>query len=306
MRKYYEIRDQQVVEVENPEAPILIYTNPDEEEKRFLFQSFQIDEHTLNSALDPDELSRLEYEPEHVAIVYKRPRNYSGHGQLLFKVASMGMFLFKERLIVIVSEPISLFEKRHFRRVQGLHDVMLKLIYSSIFHFLEHLRVINMIVDELESKVNQAMENRSLINLFALQKSMVYYLNSIHSNGVLIEKLKNSANKLGFHTEEIEFLDDMLIDNNQCYKQADIYSSILASLMDARASIVGNNLNVLMKALNLITIGIMVPTFVVSAFSMNVDLPFNNRSPLAFWGIQSMALLSVAVFYFILKRKRWW
>jgi magnesium transporter len=118
MRKFYEIRDQQVVENDNEESPIHIYVAPDDQEKRHLIERYQIDEHTLNSALDPDELSRLEFEPEHVAIVFKRPRNYSGKGQLLFKVASMGMFLFKERLIVIVSEPIALFEKRHFRRVQ--------------------------------------------------------------------------------------------------------------------------------------------------------------------------------------------
>ena len=57
-------------------------------------------------------------------------------------------------------------------------------------------------------------------------------------------------------------LDDLIIENNQCYRQAEIHSNILASVLGACASVVGNNLNVLMKALNLITISIMVPTLV--------------------------------------------
>lgn len=305
MIRYYEIQDHQLRETENASAQLHVYVDPDENEKKYLVEQLKIDEHTLLSALDPDELSRLEFEPDHVAMVFKRPRNYSGGGQLVFKVASTGAFLFKDKLIVVVAEDVGLFESKQFRRIQRLHDLMLKLLYGSIFHFLGHLKVINMIVDDVESKINTAMENRYLINLFALEKSMVYYLNSIHSNGVLIERIRNYSTKLGLNEEEIEFLDDMIIDNSQCAKQADIYSNILASLMDARASIVGNNLNVLMKALNIITIGIMVPTFVVSAFSMNVDLPFNNKHPFAFWGIILLALMSVLAFYLFLRRKKW-
>lgn len=293
------------MENHGPEAPVHVYVSPDEEEKRHLIEVLKIDEHTLNSALDPDELSRLEFEPDHIAVVFKRPRNVSAPGQLLFKVGSMGAFLFEDRLVVVVTDECPLFEKRHFRRVNNLRDVALRLIYGSIFHFLEHLRVINVIVDELEGKINTAMENRYLINLFALEKSMVYYLNSIHSNTVLLTKMKGAPDRLRLSVEQIEFLEDMIIDNSQCYKQADIYSNILASLMDARASIVSNNLNVLMKLLNIITIGIMVPTFVVSAFSMNVSMPFNHNHPAAFWGIISAAFLSVLAFYIFLRRMKW-
>ena len=146
------------------------------------------------------------------------------------------------------------------------------------------------------------MENRYLINLFALEKSLVYYLNAINSNGVLCEKLKNNAAKIGFSQEELEFLDDLIVENNQCYRQAEIYSNILASLMDARASIVSNNLNVLMKTLNIITIGIMVPTLVVSAFSMNVGIPLAAH-PYAFWMIMGLAAASVIGFMIFWRRR---
>jgi magnesium transporter len=134
----------------------------------------------------------------------------------------------------------------------------------------------------------------------------VYYLNSITSNGALIDKLKLNASRIGFNPTELEFLDDITIENNQCTKQAEISSNILASLMDARASIVSNNLNVLMKTLNIITICIMVPTLVVSSFSMNVKLPFmNNEHPATFWIIIGLALASALSFMVFWWRKKW-
>jgi magnesium transporter len=275
---------------------ILVYINPDEEEKKFLTGTLKIDEHTLNSALDPDELSRLEFEPEHIALIYKRPKSYSAQDEYLFKVASTGLFLFKQQIVIVISEDIPLFESKQFAKVASLPDAMLRLIYRSIFQYLEHLKTITLMTDALEQKVSSSMENKYLFSLFTLEKSLVYYMNAINSNSMLIEKLKYNAAKIGFTQEEIEFLDDITIENSQCYKQAEIYSNILAGLMDARASIVNNNLNVLMKTLNIVTIGIMVPTLVVSAFSMNVSMPFDHTHPAAFWSILGLASVSVVSF----------
>jgi len=99
-------------------------------------------------------------------------------------------------------------------------------------------------------------------------------------------------------------LDDLIIENSQCYRQAEIHSNILASLMDARASIVGNNLNVLMKTLNIIMLGIMLPTLVVSIFSMNVPIPGQGH-PLSFWLIIILALSSVGAMMIFWKKKKW-
>lgn len=305
MIKGYRLADSKIVEEAPEQATILVVTTPDEAERRMLIDQHRIDEHTLLSSLDPDELSRLEFEPSHVAIIYKRPKNYSAEDQLIFKTISRGLFLFKDRLIVVINEPIDPFMGKSFTKVTSLNDLVLKLLYSSSAHFLGHLKGITSITDELEVKIGTSLDNKYLKHFFSLGKSLVYYLNAISSNGALIERMRHSAAKIGFSSDELELLDDLAIENGQCYKQAEIHSNILSALMDARASIVANNLNTLMKTLNLVTIGIMVPTLVVSAFSMNVALPFDHQHPVAFWAVMGLAVVSVIGVIYWWRNRRW-
>ncbi len=298
------IKDGKLTETGEGEAPVWVYTAPDEAERKFLVEQLKIDEHTLTSALDPDELSRLEFEPEHAAIIFKRPKHYTAQDNFLFRVVSTGVFLFKDRLVIVRADEATLFEGRPFIKMQTVQDVFLKLIYRAISHFVEHLRGINLISTELELQINTAMENRYLLNLFTLEKSLVYYLSAINSNGVLIERLRNAAAKMGFTPENVEFLDDILIENNQCRGQTEIYSQVLSSLMDARASIISNNLNVRIKALTIITIGIMLPTLIVSIFSMNVTIPLSKYEH-AFWIIAGLAAISAGTVAVLWRKLRW-
>ncbi|MCU0661397.1 MAG: magnesium transporter CorA family protein [Myxococcota bacterium] len=302
MVRHYKIEAGRVVALDSDEgSAISVFVVPDEGERRYLVDALKVDEHTLGSALDPDELSRLEFEPEHLALIFKRPRSYTATDSFFFKTGSTGLFLFKDRLIVVLAENVPMFDGKLFSKVTGVRDAALRLVNRSVFHFLEHLKAITMMTDSLEHKIRTSRGSKYLLDLFTLEKSLVYYLNAIHANTTLIEKLRNSAAKIGFTTEQLEFLDDMLIENSQCYKQAEIYSNILAGLMDARASIVNNNLNLLMRDLNIITIAIMVPTFVVSAFSMNVSIPL-QKFPFAFWIIMGLATVSVLGFILLWRR----
>jgi magnesium transporter len=287
------------------DAAVQVYIAPDEAEKKYLVEQLKIDEHTLASSLDPDELSRLEFEPDHLAMIIKRPKHYTAEDNFLFKVSSIGAFLFKDTLVVVVAEEAPLFEGKPFIRVQSVQDIMLKLIYRAIVHFVEHLKGINMMAASIEHQINMAMENKLLLNLFTLEKSLVYYLNAINSNAILIERLKNSAVKIGLTQENLEFLDDVIIENNQCREQAQIYSTVLAGLMDARVSIISNNLNVRMKTLTIVTILIMLPTLVVSIFSMNVKIPLAHENPASFWIIAALAALSTIFFALLVWRRRW-
>jgi len=307
MRRIYDVGAAGVAEVAAGKGRIYVFVDPDESDRRVLLDEFRIDEHTLSSALDPDELARLEGETDHAALIFKRPKNLSLEGQLLFEISSAGMFLFRDKLAIVSAEDLELFDgSKQFAKCQSLPDVVLRVLNRTISHFRGHLKVINMCAEDIEEKVAGALQNKYLLSLFTLEKSLVYYVSAIHSNGLLLDKLKIATGRLAFSPEAVELLDDIAVDNTECLKRAEIYANILASLMDARASIVSNNLNVIMKTLTLITIGVMFPTFVVSAFSMNVPLPWNLKdSPLAFYGILVLGGISVMIVLALQRMKKW-
>ncbi len=190
MLKQLYISGGKLVDDNGSEAAVQVYVAPDEAEKKYLVEQLKIDEHTLNSSLDPDELSRIEFEPDHIALIMKRPKMYSSEDKYLFRVSSMGIFLFKNRIVIVAKDDFPMFDDKKFARIASLQDVMLKLLYRSVSHFYEHLKIINQISDELENKINTSMENKYLIYMFILEKSLVYYLNGIQSNSMVIEKLK--------------------------------------------------------------------------------------------------------------------
>ncbi|MDR0362785.1 MAG: magnesium transporter CorA family protein [Planctomycetota bacterium] len=310
MLRLYDVEHGVLKETSSAPAEVNVYVSPDERERRRLIDGFKVDEHTLMSSLDPDELSRLEFEPDHAAIIFKRPCNQTitdgDDAHLEFKVASVGAFLYSDKLIAIQSEDMPIYPGvKPINREFSLREVLLRMLFRTITHFLEHLRAINMMVDAIEREINRSFENRHLISLFALEKSLVYYLNAINSNDALLLKMRNNAAKIGFTSEELEMLDDIIIENNQCGRQAQIYTNILAGMMDARASIVSNNLNVLMKTLTMITICLQVPTMVVSIFSMNVKMPISFDSPFSFWFVMSLSVLALMLFMTVWRWRKW-
>jgi magnesium transporter len=147
-----------------------------------------------------------------VAFIYKRPTVYSHAEQFLFQVDSTGVFLFKDRLIMVVGEEVPLSDSSQIIRVTTPGMLLLKLVNRSTVPFLAHLKVITAISDSLQEKINTSMENRSLIDLFTLEKSLIYYLNSLNANHMMLDKIKANAARIGLGAEEVEFLDDMIID----------------------------------------------------------------------------------------------
>jgi magnesium transporter len=309
MHKKYTLQGGKVVETAEDDAAILVFHGIDDAEKRHLIDTLKIDEHTLGSALDPEEVGRVEFEPDHAAVIFKRPKRYTAADNFLFKVTTSAFFLFADRLIVIGEEESAPFEGRYFARLNSVLDVFLRLLYQNILHFIEHLKVMNAICDELETKVNKAMENKHLYHMFTIEKGLVYYLNAIRSNSRVLDKLKASASKLPLTPEGIEYLDDLIIENAQCSEQANNHAQVLASLMDARASLVSNNLNVMMKNLNAIVIAVAIPSFFagmggMSEFSMITGAEKWFVAYPLFFGL--MLCIGVGTFLLIKRIEKYW
>jgi magnesium transporter len=247
----------------------------------------------------------VEFETNHIAVIIKRPRRYRSQDAFLFKVLSIGLFLFNDKLIIVSQDDFA-FEGRIFNKTRSLQDVFLKTLFMCVRHFEEHLMVIQKISEELEHEINWDMSNKNLLNLFKIEKSLVYYLNAISSNSKMGEKLKLNAAKIGFSQESLEFLDDLIIENAQAFEQANTYSQVIASLMDARASVINNNLSIRLKMLTIFSICIMMPTLIVSLFSMNVQLPVPQvGTTVPFWAIMSAGIFSIITIMIIWRVRKW-
>ena len=294
-----------VVRCEPAEAQIIVFNSPTIEDEADLMEYYNIDYHTLHSSLDPDELSRLEFEADHAALIFKRPKSFSADDNFLLKMTSTGVFLYEDHIVVVMPDDAPLFEGRAPLRIFSVQDVILRLLYQSISHFEGHLKAINMLSDSLERRIITSMETRYLLNMFALEKSLVYILNAINSNSALFDKMKSYAERLGFDHDQLGILEDIIIENQQCLRRSEIYSQVVAGLMDARASIVSHNLNTLIKKFTIWTIAIMMANLVVGIFSMNVALPMPTEGQLwPFMMVNALAILvSVGIIWFSRFRK---
>lgn len=306
MVRKYRLIDGKLVENGAEHCPIEVYVNPDDAEKNYLINTLTLDEHTFNSSLDPDELSRLEFEANHAAVIFKRPKRYTSEDNFLFKISSSGIFLFQDKLVIIINEDVLLFDGRPFQKIRSIQDLFLKIIFRYIQHFEQHLNVIHKVSNEIESEINHALTNKDLLYMFNLEKSLVYYLKAISSNSKVIEKIKANALKLGLSQDDSEFLEDVIIEAGQCYEEANTYLQVISNLMDAWVSMVSNNLNIRMKTLTILSICIMLPTFIVSLFSMNVALPLAQHGSLVpFWIISGAAAVSVLVLAVFWRHRKW-
>lgn len=252
----FDISGNALAAAEHAGAPVLVVVNPDAAEAEMLRRDFDIDEHSLLSAFDPDEESRVEIDGESVTIIWKRPMNYSGQDNFYFNVASVGLFLARGRLAVVLTEDVSIAPtgSRRTRELSTPLDVMLAFLYETIHHYLEHLKVIKMISRDLQQKINTSMENKHLIQMFNLSESLVYYTNAINGNSGVLSRLRSHAEKTGLPERVRDLLDDLIIENNQCFRQTEIYATVFSGLMDARGSLVNNNMNVLLRNLTVINI----------------------------------------------------
>ncbi len=271
MFKSYDLIDGRVRRCPDGQLGVIqVYNDPTDEEKLYLIEQCGIDDHTLNSALDEDEISRVEYEQDHVAVIMKRPRDIEVDKRMAFRVSSLGAFLFKDRIIVVQSESASLFEYGKMPlRGNSIPGVLLRLLYHATRHFLQHLRLIQNISNEIEKKIEYTVTNKSLVNVFSFQKSLTYYEFATRANQLLLGKLRDDFRRIGFQQEELEFLEDIAIENKQCDNLARIYTEVLNGIAEARNSVASNNLANIMKLLAIINVVFMPLTVITGLGGMS-------------------------------------
>ncbi len=305
MKRQFSVFEGRIAHVETGEIPVDVYTIPTHEEQRYLTEELGIDEHTLASAMDPEETPRIEFEDEYTVIIIKYPRNYSPEDHFLFRVTSMGIFLFPNRVVIVNDDEIPLFMGKTASKVYTVQDVLLRTLTQIVRHFQSHLRAIMMCREEIESQMGEGDDSESLMDMFILEKSLVYYVNALSGNRRVLERMSLSMSKFNFTEDNSELLEDLQIENHQYLDQAQVNSQVLSNLVSTRSNLIDNNLNVLMKNMNAIVIAISVPTFFTGVFGMSEFTMMMN--PVIPWYVSFplflFAMIGVGFFVYWLVQK---
>ncbi|MBE5974479.1 MULTISPECIES: magnesium transporter CorA family protein [Lacrimispora] len=278
-------------------------TNPTATEILEIADTYRIDPDDLRAPLDEEERSRIETENNYTLILVDVPTIEERGGKDWYVTIPMGIITTDEAIITVCLEETTVLNAFMDGRVRDFHTYMktrfiLQILYKNASLYLQYLRVIDKKSAVVEEKLHKSTKNRELIELLELEKSLVYFTTSLRSNEVVLEKLMRNE-KIKKYPEDTELLEDVIVENKQAIEMANIYSGILSGTMDAFASVISNNLNIVMKFLATITIVMSIPTMVASFYGMNVNpagVPFAD-SPYGFWivlGLTLILTLSVA------------
>jgi magnesium transporter len=250
----YKIENGSVQESTDPSAAIMVFIAPEDAEKNMLKEQFALDDYDIASALDADEIPRLETVGDRIFIIWKIPERSLIGKMIDLGVLTVGIAVRQNRVAIIMNRGEVSFSTREFKNVNNMVAFLLGYLLHGVRHYVGHLRAIKMMSSDIEKRLTVSMENHYLLQMFNLSESLVYYIDSIEGNNIVLSKLRAMAPSLGADSQMISSLDDIILEGSQAARQANIYSTVLSGLMDARGTIINNNMNVLLTNLTLINI----------------------------------------------------
>ena len=284
-------------------------TNPTATEIIDIADAYQIDPDHLRAPLDEEERSRIEVEDQYTLILVDIPSIEERNGKDWFVTIPLAIITTNDVLITVCLEETPVLTSFMDGRVRDFHTFMktrfiLQILYKNATQFLQYLRIIDKKSEVIERKLHQSQKNEELIELLELEKSLVYFTTSLRSNEVVLEKLLR-IEKIKKYPEDTDLLEDVIVENKQAIEMANIYSGILSGTMDAFASVISNNLNIVMKFLATVTIVLSIPTMIASFYGMNVNshgMPFAD-SPYGFAIVLGLTLLLSLFVAYIFNKK---
>ena len=267
-----------------------------------------IDAELLRAPLDEEESARIDYEDGVNTIIVDIPHIVPTNDGFSYETIPLGVFLTPENIITVCLEETALAEDFWSNRVRDFDTAkktrfLLQLLYRNATKYLRYLRMIDKASDRLENRLHKSMRNRELIQMLRLSKSLVYFSTSLKANEVILEKIIRSHNILKYE-EDSDLLEDVIIENKQAIEMAGIYMEILSGTMDAFASLVSNNLNIVTKFLASMTIVMAIPSIFSGFWGMNfASMPFLNN-PWGFYIVLGISLVATAVVTAIFWKKK--
>lgn len=297
------------VEINEPQKSCWInVTNPTSGEINQLRIDYGLPTDLINDILDQDERPRIEFDDDWTLIILRIPVEVRNNG-VPFHTIPLGIIITRSFTLTLClqdNEVLPIIQPSPFRdqykEITDSINFILRLFLRSGNLYLRFLKQINQMTSMIEQDLEKSIKNKELNKLLKMEKCLVYFITSIKANEIVLAKLRNSK-KITTQINE-DLLEDAFIENKQAREMAQIYSDIQSGMMDAFASVISNNLNVVMKQLTLISIILMIPTLIASMFGMNVPNFMEDSlwaMPLIILGSLILSILGVILF----RRRQW-
>ena len=294
MLSIYKTMEEELVTLEKIEEGCWVsVTHPTVEELERLQEELGIDIDDLRAPLDDEERSRVELEDNYNMILVDIP---SLDEKDRYVTIPLGIYMTKEHIVTICLEESPVLKAFENKRVREFYTFkktrfVFQILYRNATSYLRYLRIIDRKSDQIEEKLHISQKNSELIELLELEKSLVYFTTSLRSNEVVLEKLLRTE-RIRKYPEDEDLLEDVIIENKQAIEMANIYSGILNGIAGVFASVISNNLNIVMKFLATVTIVLSIPTMIASFFGMNFDnIPLGHAE----YGFFTIIVLTLVV-----------
>lgn len=307
MLNIYKTVDNELIRTDILEEGVWVnLTNPNDEEINTVKNAFNVETDYLKAALDDEERARIESENGQTLIIFDTPMIEKDSNMGIYSTIPLAIILVDHVIITVCLKDDTLLNDFINNKVktfltQYKNRFVLQILYKNSTKYLQYLKNIDKTSSRIEQDLHKSMKNKELIQMLKLEKSLVFFSTSLKSNEAVLEKLTRYE-YLKNYPEDKELLEDVIIENKQAIEMANIYSSILSGTMDAFASIISNNLNIVMKFLASVTIVMAIPTMISSYFGMNVLIPDMGAG--AFWIIIGISLAICFTAALILYKKK--
>ena len=271
--------------------------NVTSDEMHELEETYGLDHEQMLDILDPDELARIEKEDDYVLAILRLPV-FQPKAPLQYFTAPVGIIMVPDKIITICWTNCEVLKDISANRIKDLtlNDFpafIIRMMSRADTMFLRYLKEINRRTNSIQQELQEAVANSELIQLLNMEKSLTTFATSLRSNQQLLEKIRKTR-ILTLDEDDREWLDDVEIDSRQAMEMADTYSTITAGTMDTFASVISNNMNMVMKRLTVFSIALAIPTIITSFMGMNIRLPWGTETT---WeGVISITFLCILAF----------
>ena len=280
---------------------------PSQEELLLISKKTGVPLEFLRAPLDDEETSRIEIEGDFILIIVDIPFTEMEDNSLTYDTYPLAIIHTKNELITVCLKNSKVLTDFSSNKVRNFYSFkksrfILQILNRVSTYYLLYLRQIDKKSIMIEKRLHKSMKNRELVQLHSLSKSLVYFSTSLKSNEITLEKMLK-LDVIQRYEEDKDVLEDVIIENKQAIEMTDIYSNILGSTMDFFASVISNNLNIVMKVLASVTILMSILTVISGIYGMNFDyLPLLHH-PYGFHIIMTLSVILCGVIAFILYKK---